>query len=188
MLALVARDWWVFAVRGVAAIIFGILAFVWPEATVTVLVYLIGAYLLVDGATLLIALARGDVRARQHALAVGIMGVAGVVAGIATFVWPDVTALTLLYVIAFWAIIMGAMQVVAAIALRRELEGEFWLGLGGVLSVVFGVLLIAFPGDGLIALVWAVAIWAIAFGASSLGLANRLRGVDRKLHSAAPTS
>jgi uncharacterized membrane protein HdeD (DUF308 family) len=181
MLGLVARDWWVFALRGIAAIAFGVLAFIWPERTLAVLVILFGAYVLVDGVSLLVALVRGDTLARRHAWSVGIMGVLGIVAGIATFIWPGVTALSLLYVVAFWSIAMGAFQVIAAIALRRELEGEFWMALGGIASVVFGVLLIAFPGEGLISLVWLVGLWSIVFGGSSLGLAYRLHQIANAL-------
>lgn len=181
MLGLVARDWWVFALRGIAAIVFGILAFVWPETTLTILVILFGAYVLVDGVALLVALARGDTVARRHAWSVGIMGVLGIVAGIVTFVWPNVTALSLLYVVAFWSIATGTFQVIAAIVLRRELDGEFWMALGGVASIVFGALLIAFPGEGLISLVWLVGIWAVVFGVSSIGLAYRLRQIAAAL-------
>jgi uncharacterized membrane protein HdeD (DUF308 family) len=181
MLGLVARDWWVFAIRGVAAIVFGVLAFVWPETTLTVLVILFGAYVLVDGIALLVALARGDALARRHAWSVGIMGVLGIVAGVITFLAPGVTALSLLYVVAFWSIAMGAFQVIAAIALRRELDGEFWMALGGVVSIVFGALLIAFPGEGLISLVWLVGIWSVVFGISSIGLAARLREIAAAL-------
>jgi uncharacterized membrane protein HdeD (DUF308 family) len=186
MLSLVSRDWWVFALRGVAAILFGILAFVSPGITLATLILLFGAYAFVDGVSLLIALARGDAGARRHAWSVGIMGVLGIVASILTFVWPGLTALTLLYVVAIWAITMGVFQVIAAIALRREIDGEFWMGLGGVLSVVFGILLVVSPGTGLVALVWLVGAWAIAFGISSLGLAYRLHGVDAALRK--PTS
>lgn len=185
MLSFIAREWWVFLVRGIAAIVFGVMALVWPAATLLVLVMLVGAYLLVDGVTLLIALIRGDALARRNAWAVGIMGVLGVVAGIVTFAWPDATALTLLYVVAFWAIATGVIQVIAAIALRREIDGEFWMGLGGVLSVVFGAVLIVFPGAGLLSLVWLVGVWAIAFGVSSIGLAFRLRGIDTELRKVA---
>ena len=185
MLGLVARDWWVFAIRGVAAIAFGILAFIWPETTLAVLVFLFGAYVLVDGASLLIALIRGDNVARRHAWAVGIMGVLGIVAGVATFAWPGLTALSLLYLVAFWAIAMGTFQVIAAVVLRRELEGEFWMALGGVVSIVFGAFLVAFPGAGLLSLVWLVGIWSVVFGASSLGLAYRLHGLDAALSGAA---
>ena len=91
MLGFVARDWWVFALRGIAAIVFGVLAFAWPETTLTIMVILFGAYVLVDGAALLVALARGDTLARQHAWSVAIMGVLGIVAGIVTLrvAWCD---------------------------------------------------------------------------------------------------
>jgi uncharacterized membrane protein HdeD (DUF308 family) len=178
MLGLVARDWWVFAIRGIAAIVFGILAFIWPARTITVLVLLFGAYVLVDGVALLVALIRGDAVARRHAWAVAIMGVLGIVAGVLTFLLPGLTALSLLYLVAFWAIATGVFQVIAAVALRRELDGEFWMVLGGVASIVFGAVLVAFPGDGLITLVWLVGIWSIVFGVSSLALANRLHAVD----------
>ena len=178
MLGLVARDWWVFAIRGVAAIAFGILAFIWPGRTLAVLVLLFGAYAIIDGVALLFALIRGDAAARSHGWAVAIMGVLGILAGVVTFMRPDLTALSLLYLVAVWAIAMGVFQVIAAIALRSELDGELWMALGGVASVVFGALLVAFPGDGLITLVWLVGIWAIVFGVSNLGLAYRLRTVD----------
>ncbi len=181
MLGFVARDWWVFAIRGITALVFGILAFIWPETTLSVLVFLFGAYVLVDGVALLIALVRGDAAARRHAWAVAIMGVLGIVFGVVTFAWPGLTALSLLYLVAFWAIATGGFQVIAAIALRRELEGEFWMALGGVASIVFGVLLIAFPGDGLITLVWLVGLWSVVFGVSSLSLAYRLHAIDATL-------
>ncbi len=184
MLGLVARDWWVFAIRGIAALVFGILAFIWPERTLTVLVFLFGAYVLVDGVSLLVALVRGDALARRNAWAVGIMGVLGLVVGVVTFVWPDVTALSLLYLVAFWAITTGAFQVIAAFALRRELDGEFWMALGGIASIVFGALLAIFPGEGLISLVWLVGIWSVVFGVSSLSLAYRLHGIDATLSKA----
>lgn len=184
MLSFIAREWWVFLVRGIAAIAFGVIALVSPITTLWVLVITFGAYVLVDGVTMLVALVRGDALARRNAWAVGIMGALGIVAGIVTFVLPDATALTLLYVVAFWAIAMGVFQMIAAIALRREIDGEFWMGLGGLISVVFGAYLIAFPGAGLLSLVWLVGFWAIAFGASSIGLAFRLRGIDREPQAA----
>ena len=181
MLSLVTRNWWVFAIRGIAALVFGILAFIWPQATLTVLVFLFGAYVLVDGASMLIALVRGDALARRHAWAVGATGVLGIVAGVVTFAWPGLTALSLLYLVAFWAIATGTFQVIAAIALRRELDNEFWMALGGVASIVFGALLVASPGAGLVSLVWLVGLWAVVFGVSSLGLAYRLHEIDAAL-------
>jgi uncharacterized membrane protein HdeD (DUF308 family) len=181
MLSLVSRNWWVFAIRGIAAIVFGVLAFIWPATTLTVLVFLFGAYVLVDGVALLVALVRGDAVARRHAWAVGVIGVLGILAGVGTFAWPGLTALSLLYLVAFWAIVTGAFQVIAAIALRRELHGEFWMALGGLASIVFGALLLAFPGVGLISLVWLVGIWSVVFGISSLNLARRLHQISAAL-------
>jgi uncharacterized membrane protein HdeD (DUF308 family) len=188
MLGLVARDWWVFGIRGIAALVFGMLAFIWPETTLTALVFLFGAYALVDGVSLLIALVRGDAAARRDAWAVAIIGVLGIVVGVVTFMWPGLTALSLLYLVAFWAIATGTFQVIAAVALRRELDGEFWMALGGVASIVFGALLVAFPGDGLITLVWLVGIWSVVFGVSSLGLAYRLHAIDAALPAPAAES
>ncbi len=187
MLGLVTRDWWVFAIRGIAAIVFGGLAFIWPGTTLTVLVYLFGAYALVDGVSLLIALIRGDADARSHSWAVGIMGVLGLVAGVVTFVLPGVTALTLLYIVAIWAIAMGTFQIIAAIELRREIDNEFWMALGGVASIVFGALLVVSPGAGLISLAWLVGAWSVVFGVSSLGLAYRLHELDAALPKPAAT-
>src|SRR6476469_5105099 len=109
MLDLVAREWRVFAFRGVAALVFGALAFIWPETTLAVLVFLFGAYVLVDGLALLAALVRGDTIARRNAWAVGIMGALGTVAGVLTFLSPGLTALSLLYVVAIWAIATGTL-------------------------------------------------------------------------------
>jgi uncharacterized membrane protein HdeD (DUF308 family) len=182
MLGLVSRDWWVYAVRGVAAILFGILALVWPGPTLAVLVLLFGAFALVDGISLLVALARGDILARRHAWATGLTGVLGIVFSVVTLLWPGITALTLLYLVAIWAIATGILQIFAAIEFRREIDGEFWVALGGLFSIVFGSLLVAFPGTGLLSLVWLLGFWAIVFGTSSLGLAHLLHGIDRDLH------
>jgi uncharacterized membrane protein HdeD (DUF308 family) len=182
MLSLVSRDWWVYAIRGIAAMVFGILALVWPGPTLTALVLLFGAYAFVDGVALLVALARGDVLAQRHKWATGLMGALGIGVAIATFVWPGMTALTLLYLVAIWAIAMGMLQIVAAIEFRREIDGELGMVLGGIFSIVFGGLLVAFPGAGQVTLVWIVGFWAELYGISSLGLAYRLHGIDRELN------
>jgi len=182
MLGLVSRDWWVYAIRGIAAILFGIMALIWPAPTLAVLVLLFGAYAFVDGVALLVALARGDVLARSHKWATAVMGVLGIAVAIATLIWPGMTALTLLYLVAFWAIAMGVLQIVAAIEFRREIDGELFVVLGGILSIAFGGFLVAFPGAGLLSLVWLVGFWAELFGFSSLGVAYRLHGIDRDLN------
>jgi uncharacterized membrane protein HdeD (DUF308 family) len=179
MLGALARNWWLFGIRGIAAIVFGVLAFAWPGQTLTVLVYLFGAYVLIDGASLIAVVLTGDPLARTHKWAVTGIGLIGIIAGIVTFVYPGLTALTLLYIVAFWAIGTGILQLGTAITVRNEMPGMFWMGLGGLLSVVFGILLIAFPGDGLVSLVWLVGLWAVVFGISSLGLANDLRQINK---------
>ncbi len=182
MLSLVSRDWWVYAARGIAAILFGILALIWPGPTLAVLILLFGAYAFVDGIALIVALARGDVLARSHKWITGLMGVLGIAVAIATLVWPGLTALTLLYLVSFWAVTTGILQIASAIEFRREIAGEFFVVLGGIFSIVFGALLVVFPGTGLLSLVWLVGFWAELFGFSSLGLAYRLHGIDRDLN------
>ncbi len=104
-------------------------------------------------------------------------GALGILAGVLTFVWPDITALVLLYVVAFWAVFTGVAEIAAAVALRREIEGEWALILGGVLSVVFGIVLAVLPGVGLLSLVWLVGIYALVFGIALITLAFRVRGL-----------
>jgi uncharacterized membrane protein HdeD (DUF308 family) len=189
MLSVLARNWWLVEIRGVAAIAFGILAFLWPGLTLLVLVTLFAAYMLIDGIALLISLRRAEPASTGHRLTVALMGVLGVAVGIATIVVPGVTALALLYLVAFWAITLGLTQVLAAFRLRREISGELWLGIGGLLTIAFGVLILAFPGTGLLSLIWLVGIWAIVFGLTNLVLAWRLRGLHQQIvRSRIPTS
>ncbi|MBI4901140.1 MAG: HdeD family acid-resistance protein [Actinobacteria bacterium] len=164
-----------------AAIIFGLVALVWPGPTLTVLVYMFGAFVFVDGITTLAALAKGGVLARRHAWATGLSGVLGIVFAGVTFFWPSISAMTLLYMVAFWSISTGVLQIISAIELRRAIPGEGWMIAGGVLSIVFGTLLIMFPGTGLVSLVWLVGMYAIMFGSSSLAMAYRLHRVHRDI-------
>ena len=175
VLPVLSRNWWALALRGLAAIIFGILAFVWPGITLWALILLFGAYMLVDGVFAIVAAVRaaGD-DARWWLLLVE--GILGVLAGIVAFVWPGLTALALLYFVAAWAIVTGIFEIVGAIRLRREIEGEWALILGGALSVLFGVLLVAVgPGVGLLSLVWLIGVYAVAFGVLLLILGFRVR-------------
>jgi uncharacterized membrane protein HdeD (DUF308 family) len=173
---LLARNWWALALRGLAAILFGIAALVVPHIALVVLIALFGAYALVDGIFAIVSAVRAAQRhVRWWPLLVE--GLAGIVIGVLTFVWPGLTALVLLYFIASWAIVTGVFEVLAAIRLRREIRGEWLLGLTGVLSVVFGLLLIIFPGAGALTVVWLIGIYALVFGFLLLGLAWRLRGL-----------
>jgi uncharacterized membrane protein HdeD (DUF308 family) len=172
--ALLARNWWLVALRGVAGIIFGILTFVMPGITLLTLVLLFGGYALVEGVLNVIAAVRGR-RQEQRWWALLIEGLVSLAAGIVTFVLPGLTAVVLLYLIAAWAIITGVFELVAAIRLRHRITGEMWLALSGVASIVFGVLMAIFPGAGALAVVLWIGAYAIVFGALLLGLAFRLR-------------
>jgi uncharacterized membrane protein HdeD (DUF308 family) len=167
-----SRHWWVVGLRGVAAIIFGILAFAWPGMTLGVLVLLFGVYAIVDGVLGLVTALRGDA---PHRVVLGIEGIVSVLAGIAAIVWPLVTALVLLYIIALWAIVTGVLEVVAAIRMRQAISNELGLIIGGILSILFGIVLIVAPGAGALAVVFLIGAYAIVFGIALLGLAWRLR-------------
>lgn len=175
MLDLLARNWWLFALRGVAAVAFGVVALVQPFTTIGLLVLLFAAYVFVDGVSMLIALLRGDPGARRHAWAVAIMAVLGIVVGIFAVLRPDLTAVSLLYLVAFWSIVLGLFQIVAAIRLRREIDGELWMVLGGIVTVLFGIYIAAFPGAGFVSLAWLIGFWAIVFGVINMLFAMRVR-------------
>jgi uncharacterized membrane protein HdeD (DUF308 family) len=176
MIAMLARNWWVLAIRGVAAILFGIAAFVWPGTTLAVLVLLFGAYALVDGIFAVIAgiAAHGE---QQRWWMMVLEGLVGIVIGVITFIYPFATLLVLYSFIAAWAIITGIFEIVAAIRLRKEIEGEWMLVLGGVASLIFGILLLALPTAGILTLIWLIGAYALVFGVLMLVLAFRLRGL-----------
>jgi uncharacterized membrane protein HdeD (DUF308 family) len=166
------RHWWVVGLRGLAAIVFGILAFAWPALTLTVLILLFGAYAIVDGVLSLYAAVRSGGRQIWALLFEGIIGV---VAGLVAFLLPGLTALALLFVIAAWAILTGAFEVVTAIRLRQVIQHEWAMIFAGVISVLFGALLVAQPAAGALAVVWLIGIYAVIFGIALLVLAWRLR-------------
>ncbi len=175
MLDSMAKYWWVPFVRGIFAILFGLLAFIWPGLTLLALVLLFGAYALLDGFFNLI----GGLSSRQgqpHRWLTLAEGVVSILAGILTFFWPAITALVLLYVIAFWSIVTGVLEISGAIQLRRVIRNEWFLVLGGIASILFGLLLVILPGEGFLALVWLIGGYAIVFGILLISLGLRLRG------------
>jgi uncharacterized membrane protein HdeD (DUF308 family) len=180
MLSVLARNWWALALRGLFAVLFGLITLLWPGLTLIVLVIVFGAYVLVDGIFAIIAAVRAA-ETRQRWVTLALEGVAGIVAGILTFLWPNITALVLLYLIAIWAIVTGVLEIGVGAHLRHHVAGEWALILGGIVSLLFGVLLILFPGAGALAVVWLIGIYALVFGLLMLVLAVRLRALARHL-------
>ncbi len=178
------RNWWALALRGVAAVIFGILAFLLPGITLAALVLLFGAYAFIDGVLSVVAALRESAMDRRW-WALLIEGILGIGAAVVTVIMPGITALVLLYVIAFWAIATGIFEIGTAIRLRREISGEWLMILGGFASLVLGFLLIVFPGAGALAVVWWIGAYAVIFGGLLIGLAFRLRAWRRELVPAA---
>ena len=151
-----ARNWWVFLLRGLAAIAFGVLAFVWPAITLATLVLLFGIYAFADGI-------------------LAIVGLAGIAAGVMTFVRPDIAAAALLIVIAAWALAAGLMEIIGAIQLRKEIDNEWLLILSGIFSMIFGAILLFRPGLGTLALIYTIGSFAIAYGVLLIAFSVRLR-------------
>jgi uncharacterized membrane protein HdeD (DUF308 family) len=176
MIDTLKRGWWLLVLRGVFALLFGILTFAWPGITLIALVTLFGAYALINGILTLML----GFRAPKGTPGVGtlvLMGLLGIAAGILAFVYPGATAISLLWIIAFWAIVTGIMEIMAAIRLRKELSNEWMLFLSGALSVAFGVLAILRPGAGALSIIWLIGAYAILFGIMILALAFRIRAM-----------
>jgi uncharacterized membrane protein HdeD (DUF308 family) len=166
LLHALAKHWWLLLLRGICAILFGVLAFVWPGITLLTLVLLYGAFALVDGVLALAEAIMGGAPAPRWWLA--LVGLLGIAVGILTFAWPGITALVLLLFIAGWAIATGILQIVGAIRLRKEIDNE-WL-------LIFGLILVVQPGTGALALLYVIGIYAILYGILEIWLSLRLRG------------
>lgn len=168
-----SKIWWLVLLRGLAAIAFGVLAFIWPGLTLVALVLLYGIYALADGlVALYAALSGGGAVSRWWLLFAGLLGLA---AGIVTLVWPGMTALVLLVFIGVWALVRGIFEIIGAIQLRKVIDDEWWLIASGFLSVVFGIVVLVAPGAGALALVWIIGTYAFLFGCLLIGLSLRLR-------------
>jgi uncharacterized membrane protein HdeD (DUF308 family) len=169
---------WSLILRGILAIAFGILVWVWPRITLVVLIILFGIFAVVSGIFALAA-AYQAFRAGLRWWLLAVSGVACLIAGIAAFVWPHETALILLYVIAVWAIVTGVAEIAAAFSAGRTSFDEWLLVPGGVLSIIFGIVLFVFPGVGLLALVWLIGIYAILYGISLISSAFSIARIQR---------
>ncbi|WP_108482027.1 HdeD family acid-resistance protein [Oceaniglobus ichthyenteri] len=171
-----ARNWWVLLVRGIAAILFGVSAFIWPGLTLSVLVLLFGAFVLADGLIGVVDAVRSRGESENWWLAL-IEGVLGIIVGLLALFMPGTTAFVLLAFVAVWSIIGGLLRIVAAIQLRKMIEGEWMLILSGLISVLFGIAILVLPHAGLVSIAWLIGFWAVAFGFLFVLLAFRLRKV-----------
>jgi uncharacterized membrane protein HdeD (DUF308 family) len=176
LLETLKRHWWVVVLRGIAAIVFGILAFVYPGLTIAVLVLFFGAWVLVDGVFRVIGAIGGRATDPEWGWHL-VIGILGIVIGLLTFHAPAITALALVIYIAAWALMIGATEIAVAIKLRREIKGEWFLILMGLVSILFAVMLLWNPIPGALALVWLIGSYAIVFGILAIIFGIRLRGL-----------
>ena len=168
-----ARNWWALALRGLAAVIFGLLLFVWPFISLAVLVLLFGAYAMADGLFSIVATATVPANSsRWWSLLIG--GVLSFIVGLMTFIWPGITALALLYLIALRAVVIGVIEIVAANRLRREITGGWVLALSGIISILFGLMMLIYPAAGALVVIWFIGLYAFVTGVTLLVLAFRL--------------
>jgi uncharacterized membrane protein HdeD (DUF308 family) len=176
------RNWWAIALRGLLAILFGIMALMWPGVTLASLILIFGAFALVEG----VFQVAWALFARQGAFPWGALlgGLAGIAVGILAFTRPGISALVLLFFIAWWSILKGIFEIVTAIHLRKVIDNEWLLALSGVIGVLFGGLLLARPGAGAIALLWMIGVFAIIIGLLWIMVAFRLRGFKDRLKPA----
>ena len=184
-----AENWWAIALRGFAAVLFGIVALIWPPAAIAVLVLLFGAYAIVDGIFNLIAAFRAPREGRPWGW-LAFSGVVGIITGVVTFFWPGLTALTLVLLVAWWSVFRGISEIAAAIRLRKLIEHEWLLGLGGVLAIAFGALLFFRPAIGALSLAIWIGAYTLLVGVLLIAVGFRLRSYRRShegdLHGGRP--
>ena len=175
-----SRNWWAVSLRGLAGILFGIITFIAPGISLAALVLLFGAYAFADGVLAIVTAIRRRGNDRWGMLL--LEGLVGVAAGVLTLLWPGITALALLYVIAAWALVTGGFEIAAAIRLRKVITGEWILALSGILSMALGVLLIVAPGPGALAVVIWIGAYAFVFGVLLFALGLRIKGLGSPRH------
>jgi len=174
MTTVLGRNWWALAVRGLLAIVFGLIALISPAAMVAAFVLLFGAYAIIDGIFAIVAGVRAAER-HERWWPLALEGVVDIIAGIIVFRVPAAAVVALVFLVAFWALITGALEIVAAVRLRKEIEGEWLLVLNGILSLVLGIVVLTRPETALLALVWLIGAYAIVFGIVLIALAFKLR-------------
>lgn len=181
MFELLSRHWWLVLLRGIAGVLFGIAAFAWPTLTLLTLVTLFGIYAFADG-IIAIWLSFTKREGQGYWWQMLLVGIVSLAAGVVTFLWPGKTAVFLLLAIAVWAVIHGVFEIAAAIQVRHEMKGEWLLILAGILSIVFGLALIARPAVGALAMVWLIGSYSFAFGLVLIAWSLRLLRIHRLGH------
>src|SRR5438270_11316123 len=184
MAASLAKTWWAFVLRGVFAMLFGLICLFFPPVAILALATLFGFWLLLDGVSGLAS--AWQTRGHGHWWLPLLEGIAGLVAGFLAIAWPTITALVLVLFVGVWAIMTGLFEIWAAIRLREQIKGEFWLGLAGVISFIFGFTVLIFTGLVFLRVLWLIAIFAIAFGLSLIGLGWRLRRINEEMSRHGP--
>jgi uncharacterized membrane protein HdeD (DUF308 family) len=174
MCAVLARNWWLMALRGVVAILFGIAALAAPGAVVLSLVLFFSAYMLVDGIVGIVASMRAAQRHERWGFLL-MEGLLDILVGAAAFLMPAAAVWAFVFLVAFWALVTGGLMIAAAIHLHTH-YGRWWLGLGGAISVLFGIALLVNPGMSALVLTWWLGAYAIAFGVMLVVLGFQLRG------------
>lgn len=173
-----ARNWWSLVLRGLLGIAIGVVTFLWPGITLAALVFLFAGYAFVDGVLSLSGAMRAAA-AHERWAALLIEGMVGIAAAVVTVIWPAITALSLVFLIAAWAIVTGIAEIAAAVRLRRHVSGEWLLALSGIASVIFGVLAAAIPLAGALVIALWFGVYAFVFGVILVTLGFRLRNWDR---------
>jgi uncharacterized membrane protein HdeD (DUF308 family) len=176
-----ARNWWVLLLRGLAGILFGVVTFIAPGISLAAVVLVFGAYAFVDGALAIVSAIRRRRSADRWWLLL-LQGAVGIFVGVATLLWPGITALALLYLIAFWALVTGGLELAAAIRLRKVITHEWLLALAGIASIGLGALLLLFPGPGALALILWIGAYALVSGVLLVVLSFKLRAWSREMH------
>jgi uncharacterized membrane protein HdeD (DUF308 family) len=178
LLQRVLDHWWLVVLRGALAVIFGVLAIMWPVHTLAALIILFGAYSLVDGVFAFFSALRFGVHSERWWPLI-FEAVIGIAAGVLVLGWPSLAALSFAIVFAAWALVTGVFEIIAALRLHR-LDGRFWwLILAAVLSLAVGVYFVVWPGAGLIAFVWVIGIYALLFGIAMLIMGFRMNAARR---------
>jgi uncharacterized membrane protein HdeD (DUF308 family) len=174
MFRIYGKYWWSFLIRGLLATLFGLAAILLPGITLEVMAILLGFFLILDGLISIYV----SVKGRGRGLKIGVLlleGLVGIALGIFTFIWPEITVLAVVLIVGFWAMVTGVLEIIAAVILRDEIQGEWLLGLSGIISILFSVILFVNPGVGAVAIIWMIGIYAVIFGVAMIFLGLRLR-------------